>query len=560
MINKIFNKIKKDPALTFSVLILFFLLFLFIIYPVFSAVKMSILKNGQFTAEIYSFIFSHSRYRQAIINSILLGFITASLATFLGFIFAYSIKRGGIKGNRFFQSMAILPIISPPFMFALSVILLWGRNGLISAKLLGLDSLGIYGLKGLVLVQTISMFPIAYLILSGILQAIDPDLETCAMNLGGRRWHVFRTITVPLSTPGIFAAWLLVFVGSLTDFGNPMIIGGDFNVLSVQAYLEFTGMGNLARGTALAVLLLIPTIGVFFIQKYIMKNKTYTSITGKSSRRSSPSVSPAAKKILFFFCLFISVFIFLIYGTIISGSFVSLWGVDWSLTLDHFVYSFDVGFKTLQKTLILAVISTPITAILGLFIAFISVRKKFRGKYLLEFISMLSYAIPGTAVGIGYVLVFNKAPFQFSGTAFILLAVYIFRNIPIGVEGGIAALKQISPEIEESSTNLGAGSCYTFRNITIPLIKPSFFASATFAFVRSMTAISAIIFLVSARWNHLTVLILAQTEIMRLGVASVMSFSLIIVIVVFIFLLSKITGLNRFRIFKTEESGGRGNG
>ena len=169
----------------------------------------------------------------------------------------------------------------------------------------------------------------------------------------------------------------------------------------------------------------------------------------------------------------------------------------------------------------------------------------------MELLALLSYAIPGTAVGIGYVLAFNGAPFKLSGTAFIIITCYIFRHVPIAVESGVAALKQISPEIEESSTNLGATSSHTFRTVTLPLIRPAFFAGATFAFVRSMTAISAIIFLVSARWNHMTVLILAQTEILRLGVASVMSFALIIVIMTVIYLIMKATGLEREQVFKT---------
>ena len=310
-------------------------------------------------------------------------------------------------------------------------------------------------------------------------------------------------------------------------------------------------MGNLPRGAALAMLLLIPSVGVFFIQKYIIKNKSYVTITGKSSRRGSSSVTGSAKKGLFVFNLLVSLFVLMFYLTIISGSFIKLWSVDWSLTIKHFVYAFDVGLTTLKNTLILATVSTPITAVLGIVIAFIVVRKSFAGKQVLDFLSMLSYAIPGTAVGIGYIFAFNKAPFKLSGTAFILIAVYVFRNVPTGVQGGIAALKQISGDIEESSTNLSASTAYTFRKITLPLVRPAFFAGATFAFVRSMTAISAIIFLVSARWNHLTVLIQAQTEIMRLGAASVLSFVLILVIMASVFLIMKLTGLKQSQIFGT---------
>ncbi len=546
-----FHQLTSDPALFIGVILILASLVLFIVYPLYAAAKLSLSSDGVFSLSQYQYIFTHSYYRKSIMNSVMLGVIVATLATFVGFIFAYAIAKGKIRGSGFFQSMAILPIISPPFMFALSVILLFGRNGLITAKLLHLDTSGVYGLKGLVIVQVITMYPIAYMTLVGILQGIDPDLETCAMNLGAKRFKTFFTVTLPLALPGIFASWLLVFVGSLTDFGNPIIIGGEFDVLSVRAYLEFTGMGNLPRGAALAMLLLVPTVGVFFIQKYIIKNKAYVTITGKSSRRGSTSVTKGAKNGLFIFTLLVSLFVLLFYVTIISGSFIKLWSVDWSLTFKHFVYAFDVGLTTLKNTLVLAIVSTPITAVLGMVIAFIVVRKSFAGKQVLDFLSMLSYAIPGTAVGIGYILAFNKAPFKLSGTAFILVAVYVFRNVPIGVQGGIAALKQISGDIEESSTNLGASTAYTFRKITLPLVRPAFFAGATFAFVRSMTAISAIIFLVSARWNHLTVLILAQTEIMRLGAASVLSFALIVVIMVFTFIIMKLTGLKQSQIFGT---------
>lgn len=546
-----FHQLTSDPALFIGVILILASLVLFIVYPLYAAAKLSLSKDGVFSLSQYQYIFTHSYYRKSIMNSVMLGAIVATLATFVGFVFAFAIAKGGIKGQKFFQPMAILPIISPPFMFALSVILLFGRNGLITAKLLHLDTSGVYGLKGLVIVQVITMYPIAYMTLVGIIQAIDPDLETCAMNLGAKRIKTFFTVTLPLALPGIFASWLLVFVGSLTDFGNPIIIGGEFDVLSVRAYLEFTGMGNLPRGAALAMLLLVPTVGVFFIQKYIIKNKAYVTITGKSSRRGSSSVTGVAKTGLFIFALGVSLFVLMFYVTIISGSFIKLWSVDWSFTFRHFVYAWDVGFTTLKNTLILASISTPITAVLGMVIAFIVVRKSFAGKQILDFLSMLSYAIPGTAVGIGYILAFNKAPFKLSGTAFILIAVYVFRNVPIGVQGGIAALKQISGDIEESSTNLGASTAYTFRKITLPLVRPAFFAGATFAFVRSMTAISAIIFLVSARWNHLTVLILAQTEIMRLGAASVLSFALIVVVMAFIFIIMKLTGLKQSQIFGT---------
>ncbi len=543
------SAIGQEMGLRITIIVVFALLALFILYPLFSVLRMSLTPDGRFSAEVYRSIFDHSRYFRSIRNSILLGMIVATLATTIGFVMAYAIERLRIPGRQVFRTLAILPIVSPPFMFALSVILLFGRSGLITRYLLNLDIESIYGLRGLILVQTINLFPIAYMTLSGILKGIDPDLETCALNLGAQRRQAFFSVTLPLAIPGILASWLITFVTSMTDFGNPIIIGGDFDVLSVRAYLEFTGMGNLPRGAALAILLLTPTVLFFMLQKRIMNRRSYQTITGKAARRSFLPV-PLSTRIGFtVFAIVLSVFVVMLYGTIIAGSFVSLWGVDWSFTLRHFSYSWDVGASTMGRTVFLALLSTPITAFLGMVIAFLVVRRRFAGRNIMQLLSMLSYAIPGTAIGIGYVLAFNGAPFRWSGTAFILVTAYVFRNVPIGVEGGIAALKQISAEIEESSTNLGANSSYTFRTVTLPLIRPAFFAGATFAFVRAMTAISAIIFLVSARWNHMTVLILAQTEILRLGAASVMSFALIVVVMTMIFLIMKVTGLERSQVF-----------
>ncbi len=546
-----FRSPRRDLLLPAAGALLFLLLILFILYPLYSAVRITLHEGQNFSLAVYREVFHQSQNLRAMTNSLLLGGLTATLATITGFLFSYGIHKALIPGRRLFQAMAILPLISPPFMFALSAILLFGRNGLISAGLLGLDNLEIYGLKGLLLVQTIGLFPISYLTLSGIVQGINPDLEAAGLNLGAGKMRVFRTITLKLMTPGLTASWLLTFVGSLTDFGNPIIIGGDFNVISVQAYLEFTGMGDLTRGTALALLMILPATGVFIFQKRLLKGRNFVTVSGNFRRNSSDIVSREIKTALFLFCSLVAALTLLIYGTIMAGSFIKLWGEDWSLTLEHFIYSYDVGFKTLLNTLLLALVSTPVTAVFGVFIAFLSRNGKFPGKRIPEYLSLLIYAIPGTVVGISYVLAFNHSPFKLSGTAFILIAVYVFRNLPIGVEGGIAALSQISPEIDQSAANLGGNSAYILRRITIPMIRPAFFAGATYAFIRSMTAISAIIFLISARWNHMSVLILAQTEIMRLGVASVMSFSLIVITALFVLILSRIIRGGRTGLYLT---------
>jgi len=339
-------------------------------------------------------------------------------------------------------------------------------------------------------------------------------------------------VTFPLALPGLWASWLLIFVQSLTDFGNPLILGGDFPVLSVQTYLEFVGMGNLPRGAGLAVLLLVPTVSLFILQRYILRKKSFITVTGKSTRRSIVSVSQLIHVLLIFFSILISAIISIFYISIFAGSFIKLWGINWTLTFSHYIYAFDVGLQTIKDTVLLATIATPITVIFGMVIAFLVVRKSFPGKNLMAIAAVLMFSIPGTAVGFGYMISFNQEPLLLTGTMYILLACYVFRYVPIGIESGMAALSQVSKDIGESSTNLGASSAITFRSITLPLITPSFISAATFTFVKCMTGLSAVIFLVSASWKHMTTLILAQTENMLLGQAYAMSVVLTLIILI----------------------------
>jgi len=533
---------KSDGITKFTIFIIAVLISIFVIYPLYKVIVVSLTVDGSFSLSEYIYIFSKSWLRGTFYNSMILGVIVATTSTIIGFITAYSLYKVQLPMRGFFRQIVMLPIISPPFMLTISIILLMGRNGLITKQLLGITNYSIYGLDGLIIVQTLGMYPIAYRVLTGVLSRISPELENAALNLGGDKGYVFRSVTLPLSIPGLASAWLLVFVTSIADFANPMVLAGNFDVLSVQAYMQFTGMYNLSRGSALAIMLLFPALLAFVIEKYWVSKKSYITVTGKPTGAKQDMVSSKVKKILMGFLIALTSVIFLFYFTVIMGSFFTLWGVDFSLTLEHFKYSWDVGLESIKDTLILAGTATPFTGLLGMIIAFLIVRKSFWGKNLLQFSSLLSFAVPGTVIGIGYVLAFNEKPFILTGTAAIIILNLIFRNMPVGIESGVASLRQIDPAIEEASTDLGASSAYTFSKITLPLIKPAFFSGLSYSFVRGMTAVSAIIFLVSARWNHLTALILAQTEIMRLGAASVLSLVLIIIVMSVFYLLGKLVG------------------
>lgn len=523
-------RFSRDPFTGYVILGLFSAAAVFIAYPLFEAFRLTFLKDGAFSLETWKNILSGRQYMEALKGSVYLGGLTATLSTLVGFLFAFVLGRTRIPFRRFFGAMATLPVISPPFSLTLSVILLFGNNGLITKQLLGLTGVSVYGLPGLVLVQTMGMFPIAFLTLAGIMESIDSTLEDAAMDLSAGRWTTFRTVTLPLAMPGILSAWLLVFTNSLADFANPLILAGNFRVLSVEAYMEVTGMNRLDTGAALSIMLLFPTLTAFLVQRFWVSRRSFVTVTGKPSGRLAELTSKPVKALLVTAMLVVVAFLLSLYGTIFAGCFVKNWGIDYGFSLDNIVEAFQRGRDALWDTTVLAAMATPVAGILSMVTALVIVRRRFPGKRILEALIMTPFALPGTLVGISYILAFNKAPFVLVGTAAIIVVNYIVRELPVGVEGGIASLRQIDPSIEEAAQDLGADSPTVFGTVVLPLIRPAFISSLSYTFVRAMTAVSAVIFLISARWYHLTVLIYNFSENLRFGLASVLSTTLIIIV------------------------------
>ncbi len=535
-----------EPSVLITIILISVLLILFVLFPLFCVFKSSFIvqEAGTSTATLKYFVelLSKSYNRQPLYNSIILGLCVAVIGTFIGFIFAYAVTKTNIPFKRFFQAAATLPIISPPFVIALSAILLFGRNGLVTRKIF-LDALGInlysagfdiYGLTGLVIVETLAYFPTAFLLLVGVLSSIDPALENAAHSLGASRGKSLRSVTLPLALPGIAGSMLLLFIESMADFGNPLILSGRFNVLSVQAYLQITGNDNLPGGSALAIVLLVPSLAAYFLQNYLLekrfRQKSFVTLTGKASGIRVRGVERNIKYPVLAICLLTVVFILLFYGLVLVGSFTKLWGVDYSFTLQNYVEAFRLGWDYIQDTLLLAAIATPFTGLLGMFIAYLVKRKRFIGSRLMDVTSMLTFAAPGTVVGIGYLLAFNQTHLQ--GTAAIIILLFIFRNMPVGIRSAVAALEQIDMSIDDASTDLGAGSFTTFRRVLLPLITPAFFAGLAYSFVRCMTAISAVIFVVSVKWKLITIAILGFVENSDFSQAAALSIILIFFVMV----------------------------
>ena len=546
------KKLFADPILITAIFGIFLFLVLFIVYPLSILLVDSVYEENQITFSVFARIFGMSGFRKAISNTLQLGFISGILATLVGFLFAYVDMYVSV-GNKFVKSLfkivSVLPVVSPPFVLSLSAIMLFGRTGIITRSLFNLSTTKLYGLPGICLVQTLTFFPVCYLMLKGLLKNIDPSLEEAARNIGASRWKVFTSVTLPLLLPGLGNAFLVTFIESVADFANPMIIGGNFDTLATSIYLQLTGAYDKSGATAMAVVLLFISMGLFIVEKYRLERKSVATLTGKASRERMRIKDKSVRVPLVTISIVISLFVIVLYILVVFGSLFKIWGRNYSLSLKWYQYIFkNNGYKVFLDSIWLSLIASPITAFISMIIAYLVVKRKFAGKGFMEFIAMLAMAVPGTVLGVGFIRGFNSGIFHSGfmqglyGTGAILVIVFIVRSLPIGTRSGIAALRQIDKSIEESAYDLGADSFTVFTTVTLPLIKDSFFSGLVTTFVRSITAISAIILLVTPQFVLITVRINEHAEKGNYGIACAYATILIIITYTAITLMNLFTG------------------
>ena len=482
--------------------------------------------------------------REIVKNTLKLGLTVGLLGTLIGFLLAYAQVRIEFKGKKFFHLLNLVPIISPPFAFATAVIVLFGRSGMITRGIFDWRPT-LYGYPGLTIVLTLSFFPVAYMNILGMMKSLDPALDEAGQSLGAHKWRIFRTITLPLLVPGIAGSFLLLFIESIADLANPLIIGGSFTVLASRAYISINGDYNVPWAAAYSVLLLVPAIIVFAIQRYWSQKKSVISVTGKPTGRVQTIKSRPAKFFILSTTYLIALLIILIYLTVIVGSFLQIIGVNNALTLEHFRYVMGgFGNDAIMTTVLLALIATPVAGLFGMMIAWLVVRKVKRGADVLDFLGMLGIAVPGTVLGIGYAITYNDKVKVFGHTivpqlagggaifagALVIIMVYVIRSSPAGQRSGIALLQQIDTSIDEASASLGASGSRTFRKITLPLIRGAFLTGLMYAFAHAMTTLSPIIFLVTPDTPIMTQKILAEADQGRYGNA--FSFCVVLIAIV----------------------------
>ncbi|MDR7541896.1 MAG: iron ABC transporter permease [Armatimonadota bacterium] len=434
------------------------------------------------------------RWIQAARNSLVSTVLSTSTAVLVGLAFAFAITRPDVPGRRFFRTVALLPLFAPPFMVAFSYILLFGRQGLVTRHLLGLD-VNIFGLYGLWLAQTVAFFPLAMLVIAGVLESVSPSLEHAARNLGADEWQVARTVTLALARPGIAGAALVVAISVLADFGNAVVIAGGWPLLATEAWFRLEGMADLRGASLVVAMLVVPTTGLFLLERYWVGRRRYTTITGRGGRLERPPTYPPLKWAAFSVCALASVLVVLIYLGVVAGAFTAVWGRDWSITLDHWRLASD-RVTSLWASLRVAAGAGLGTAVAGILLAFLTSRPV-PLRRALDFLAVLPGALPGVFVGVGFVLAFNRPPLELVGTPWILVLALAFWHLPLGYQAAVAQLQQIDRSIEEAASNLGARGLHLLRDVYLPLLARAFVEGFTVSFVRAVTNVSIAVFLVS---------------------------------------------------------------
>jgi iron(III) transport system permease protein len=539
---------RGDPFVATTVLGAGFLLLLFIGYPVARALSSAFLdEQGHWSLlALYERLGNERVWGLACLSggvrcgvawhTLFLALLTAGGTTLLGTLLALLAERGPRNAQGPLRVLALLPIITPPFVVGLGLILLFGRAGIVNQLLewaFGIEpTRWFYGLTGLWLAQLFAFTPIAFMIMRGVVQGVAPSLEEAAQTLRAGRTQTFFSVTLPLLKPGLANAFLVGFIESIADFGNPVVVGGQYAVLSTDIFFAIVGAQNdQGRAASLAWVLTLFALAVFALQRALLGRTSFTTVSGKGDAGLPMPLPDGVRRVVRGIAIPWLAFTVVIYLFAFMGGLVQTWGRNYTPTLAHFKTAFALewgeygivwagtAWNSLITTLKLAAISAPLTAGLGLLIAWVLARTQFRGQGLFEFAALLAFAIPGTVLGVSYILAFNVPPFELTGTGLIIVLCFLFRNLPVGVRAGTAAFRQLDRSLDEASVMLRASTAQTLRHVVLPLLKPALVAALIYSFVRAMTTVSAVIFLVTAENDLATTYIISRVGNGDYGVA-----------------------------------------
>ena len=540
---------RADLAVGVTAGVMLALLLTFVVWPVVRVLSLSLFTAAGLGLTHYAAFFSTWRLFRILLNSLVVSAVSTALTVLVALILAYAVTRTTVPGKRFLSLMSLLPLISPPFLVSLAFILLLGRNGVIT-RALGLDW-SIYGFHGIVIAQVFTFLPQAYILLANVLGNIDSSLEEAAENLGAGLLTTLRRVTLALARPGLASAGLIVFILCMTDFGNPILIGGRYNVLATEIYAQVVGMNDFPSAAVMSVVLLVPCLLAYVANTYVVGGRSYVTVS--ASARTTLRPTPAALRwALFALSGGIALAIAAIYALIPLGSIVRLWGSDWSWSLAHYRFASTAeGAWPIWNSVKLALVSGVLGTILALLTAYVVERRRAPAARTIAALGLLPAALPGTVIGVGYILAFNVPPVLLTGTVWILVASVIFWKFPVALLAAVNTLKQVDPSIEEAAVSLGAGVVRTFARVVLPLLTGTAFSIFVYFFVNGMVTVSAVIFLIYPGFNLGSVAILAQVENGYPGVACALGTLILAIVIGAVLLLRAVVGGDRVAILKS---------
>lgn len=493
--------LRGEPQLLAVILLIFALFAVFVLYPFARLLLVP-------TAEDWSAAMQGRAFLEAFWHTLASSLLAASTAMLAGFLYAYAMQYVEMPGRRFFQATALLFSMAPPMVTGLAFLLLFGPRGFVTWHLFA-SEVDLCGWIGLWAVQSIAFFPLAYRSVSRVFQTISPHVELAAQDLGARGFYRFRTVTLRLAAPGLVSAFLFLGIQALADFGNPFLVGAKYHVLTTEVYAQVVGTGQLSMGAVLAAVLLIPSLAVFFLQRSYLEKFSYGTVADDPmDAHLRDAVHPAVKWLLVLFCSLVCALLFLVGGVVVLFSFTRALDGGYTFSFASF-FEGALSSSSLLNSWLASMTAAVATTLLGIVLAFLTLRRRFPGRRLMDFLTMLPVSLPGIFIGLSLLAAFSTGSLAMTGTFAILVVGMALRQLPAGYRQALAAISKIKPAIEQASTNLGADSFTTFCKVVVPILKNSLSLPFFHAFLRSMHTISTVIFLVSPAWP------LASVDIVR---------------------------------------------
>ncbi len=512
---------------------------LFILYPIISVIKNSFIVDGKFTLDIYRNLFKSNK--KLLQNSLFIALLTTIISTLISISIAVYASFSNKKTERILTFLLMLTMISPPFVSSLAYITLFGRRGFITHDILGL-TMNTYGWQGIVTMESLSFTSLNALILIGVIKGIDKSVLKSSLDLGANSSYTIRKIVLPLMRPGILVVSLLTFIRSLSDFGTPMIIGGNFNVLATEAYLNVIAYSNLTKASAISILLFIPAIIVFILYRIFMKDANI--ISGSNVKASTEE---SILKIEGFFprTLEVVTYVFLIimllqYISIFMSALTKYKGGKIYFTLEHLANVKKYNSDSFIRSIIYSLITGIIGSIMGFLISYYIEVRRIKGMKTVDFIATMPYIIPGTFFGIGYILAFNNKPLELTGTSIIVILNCLFKQLPMPTKMSSAVISQINKQTIDAGKDLGAPNLFVLKDVITPMSKSTFLVSFINNFTSTMTTVGSIIFLVYPGRKLATLVMFDAIQTGKYGVGSAIACLIIFITLLVNILFSKI--------------------